>query len=357
MRRAREAEVKFNIAPLACALTLLSPLTAMAQSASVAEFYKGKTINLIVGAAAGGAYDLVARTMAIHYGRHVPGNPRFVVSNLPGASSLPLVNQMANTMKKDGTIMGMSNSNIALERSLKMLSKGGGHVGFDVRKLQWIGSPLQQPHVLWVWHAAPAKTADDIRTNKIIVGSTGVGGDNYMLPVMLNRLIGAKFEIISGYVGQNDIFVAAERGEIHGNSAILPNLTSAKPEWFRDAKVRVLVQFGTHRMPAIKDVPTAIELASDAADKEMLRFYALKFAMAYPLLMAQDVPPERIAAMREGFDETMKDAAFLEDARKLGLDVDPFSGAQMEKLIQDMENTPREIVDRVAAIIAAAERK
>ncbi len=349
--------MKQTIAAIALILGVSIPAAAQAQSESPAEFYKGKTVSLIVGAAPGGAYDLVSRTLALHWGRNVPGAPRFVVSNLPGASSLPLVNQITNTARKDGTVIGMTNSNIALERPLKMLSKGGGHVAFDVRTLQWIGSPLQQPQVLWVWHTAPAKNAADIKINKIIVGSTGVGGDNYMLPVMLNHLIGAKFEIISGYVGQGDVFAAAERGEIHGNSAVLPNLTSAKPDWFRDQKVRVLVQFGTERQPSIKDVPTAIELAENNIDREMLRFYALKFSMAYPLVMAPDVPADRIKAMRDSFDATMKDQAFLDDARKLGLEIDPFSGHQMHKLIQDIEATPKEVVDRVAEIIKSAERK
>src|SRR3954447_6391276 len=201
-------------------LALVLASSGGARADDVADFYKGKTVQIIVGAAAGGAYDLVSRTVASHMGRHVPGNPKFIVSNMPGASSLPMMNHLTNAAKRDGTVMGMSNSNIALEKPLKMLSKGGGHIAFDVKKLNWIGSPLQQPHVLWVWHAAPAKTADDLLKVETLIGSTGAGGDNYIAPLLMNKVLGTKMKIISGYEGQNDIFVAAERGEIHGNSAV-----------------------------------------------------------------------------------------------------------------------------------------
>ena len=335
----------------AFASAFLATASGRATADPVADFYTGKTITHIVGAGAGGAYDLVSRTVVAHMGRHIPGRPNFVVSNMAGASSLTMMNYLANAAKKDGTAMGMTNPNIALEGPLKMLSKGGGKALFDVAKLQWIGSPLQQPHVLWVWHTAPAKTFSDLLTNKIILGSTAVGGDNYTLPLILSRLMGAKFDIVTGYEGQNDVFIAAERGEIQGNSAILPNLTSARPDWFRDGKVRVLVQFGVKRMRQLPDVPTAIELASKQEDKDMLRFYARKFSMAYPFVMAADVPPERANAMRAAFDETMKDPAFLKDAERLGLDVDPFSGAEMAQLITEMNNSPKAIVDAVASFI------
>ena len=317
----------------------------------VGDFYTGKSITHIVGAGAGGAYDLVSRTVVAHMGKYIPGKPNFVVSNMAGASSLIMMNYLTNAAKKDGTVMGMTNPNIALEGPLKMLSKGGGKAMFDVNKLQWIGSPMQQPHVLWVWHTAPAKTFDDLRTNKIILASTAVGGDNYTLPLILSRLMGAKFDIITGYEGQNDVFIAVERGEVHGNSAILPNLTSARPDWFRDNKLRVLVQFGITRMRQVPDVPTAIELATREQDKEMLRFYARKFSMAYPFVMAQEVPAERAKAIRSAFEQTMKDEAFLKDAARLGLDIDPFSGAEMEQLIAEMNTSPKSIIDAVAGFI------
>jgi tripartite-type tricarboxylate transporter receptor subunit TctC len=338
------------LAGVACAI--LAGGTGRAAAADpIADFYTGKTITHIVGAGAGGAYDLVSRAVVAHMGKHIPGKPSFVVSNMAGASSLTMMNYLTNPAKKDGTVMGMTNPNIALEGPLKMLSKGGGKTLFDVTKLQWIGSPLQQPHVLWVWHTAPAKTFDDLRTNKIILGSTAVGGDNYTLPLILSRLMGAKFDIVTGYEGQNDVFIAAERGEVQGNSAILPNLTSARPDWFRDGKVRVLVQFGVRRMRQLPDVPTAIELASRQQDKDMLAFYARKFSMAYPFVMAPDVPPQRADAMRVAFDATMKDPAFLKEAERMGFDVDPFTGAEMAQLITDLNNSPKEIVNTVAEFI------
>ncbi len=342
-----------KLRPIAALMAGLAAFTnGCAQAQTVAEFYKGKTVTIIVGAAAGGAYDLVSRTVASHIGRHIPGEPKFITSNMAGASSLTMVNYLTNAAKRDGTFIGMSNSNIALERPLKMLSKGGGNVSFDVRKLNWIGSPMQQPQVLWLWHTAPAKTVDDLKSMKVLLGSSGVGGDNYTLPMMMNALVGTKFQMISGYEGQNDQFIAAEREEIHGNTAVLPNLTSAKPDWFRDKKVRIMIQYGAERAKDLPDVPTAAELASNPQDREMLRFYALKFSMAYPLVMAQDVPEDRVKAIRAAFDATMKDPKFLEEAKKLGLDIDPFNGENIGRLIEEIEKAPPEIVSRIAELIA-----
>ncbi len=325
------------------------PIPAKSQEA-IADFYKERR-SRTSWARERGAYDLVSRVVTSHMGKHIPGNPNFVVTNIVGASSLNMMNYLSNAAPKNGTAMGMTNPNIALERPLKMLSKGGGRTLFDVSKLQWIGSPLQQPHVLWVWHTAPAKTFEDLKSNKVILGSTAVGGDNYTLPLILNRLMGAKLEIIPGYKGQPEIFAATEQGEVQGNSAILPNLTSARPDWFRDGKVRVIVQFGTDRMRQLPDVPTAVELANNESDKAMLRFYARKFSMAYPFVMAAGVPADRVNAMRAAFDATMKDPAFLKEAEKLGLDIDPFTGAEMEALIKEMDDAPKQIVDRVAEFI------
>ena len=335
----------------AAALSVPSIFFAGAKADPIAEFYKGKQITHIVGAGAGGAFDLVSRTVATHMSKHIPGAPSIVVTNMAGASSLTMMNYLTNAAPKTGLVMGMANPNIALERPLKMLSKGGGKVLFDVSKLQWIGSPLQQPQVLWVWHTAPAKTFDDLKTNKVILGATAVGGDNYTLPLILNRLMGAKLDIIPGYKGQPEIFTATEQGELHGNMAALPNLISARPEWFAERKVRVLVQFGTHRMRQLPDVPTAIELASNERDKAMLRFFVRKFSMAYPFVMAAEVPRDRVNAVRVAFETTMKDPAFLKDAQRLDLDIDLFTGVEMEALIKEMDDTPKDIVDRVAELI------
>ena len=342
--------------PLAIVAATLAPLPAAAQAPGAADkgdaFYKGKQISLIVGAGAGGAYDLVSRTLAQHWGRHIPGNPSFIVSNMHIASGLAMTNYLSTSAPKDGTAMGMGNANIALEPGLKMLSRDGGNVQFDALKLNWIGSPMQLPQVIWVYHTAPAKTFADLKTEKTVLGSMGVGGDNYVVPWLANQLLGTKMEMVTGYKSQAEIFTAAERGEVHGNTAVLPNLTSAKAEWWRDKKVRVLMQASEKRIALLPDVPTAVELAGDNAEaREVMRFWSLKYAMSYPLFLPPAVPPERVKLIRDSFDAMMKDPQFLAEAKRLAFEIDPLSGEAMTKLVAGIVAAPKSLTDRVGYLM------
>ena len=340
------------LAVIACGL-----LGTPAAAQSPADFYKGRQISLIVGAGAGGAYDLVSRTMAQHWGRVIPGNPTFVVSNMPIASGLALTNYMQNAAAKDGTVIGMGNANIALEPGLKMLSRDGGNVQFDALKLEWIGSPMQLPQVLWVFHTAPAKSFEDLRTQKIVLGSMGVGGDNFVVPWLANQLLGTKMEMVTGYKSQAEIFTAAERGEVHGNTAVLPNLTSAKSDWWKEKKVRVLLQASEKRIALLPDVPTAVELAgTDRQAHEVLRFWSLKYAMSYPLFLAAGVPAERVKTIRDSFDALMKDAQFLAEAKRVAFEIDPLGGEAMGKLVAEIVGAPKSLTDRVQVLMQPPKR-
>lgn len=332
----------------AASLAAAAPLAAQ----SPADFYKGKQIQLIVGAGAGGAYDLVSRTMVQHWGRTIPGHPTFIVSNMHIASGLAMTNYMQNVAPRDGTVIGMGNANIALEPGLKMLSRDGGNVQFDALKLEWIGSPMQLPQVIWVFHTAPAKSFADLKTEKIVLGSMGVGGDNFVVPWLANQLLGTKMEMVTGYKSQAEIFAAAERGEVHGNTAVLPNLTSAKSDWWRDKKVRVLLQASEKRIAQLPDVPTAVELAGgDSQAHEVLRFWSLKYAMSYPLFLAAGVPADRVKAIRDSFDALMKDEVFLADAKRLAFDIDPLAGEPMTKLVAEIVGAPKPLTDRVQQLM------
>ena len=347
IERTAQATLALAVAGLACA----SPSLAQTPHPTPAEFFKGKSISLIVGAGAGGAYDLVSRTLAQHWGRHIPGNPGFVVSNMHIASGLAMTNHVSTVAPKDGTVMGMGNANIALEPGLKMLSRDGGNVQFDALKLNWIGSPMQLPQVIWVFHTAPAKSFDDLKAGKIVMGSMGVGGDNFVVPWLANQLLGTKLEMITGYKSQAEIFTAAERGEVHGNTAVLPNLTSAKADWWKEKKVRVLLQASEKRIPLLPDVPTAVELAKDAAAREVLRFWSLKYAMSYPLFLPPGVPAERVKAIRDAFDATMKDPQFLAEAKRRAFEIDPFNGEQMTKLVAEIVGAPPALTERVKVLM------
>ena len=339
------------ITRLLCA-ALLAALPALAHAEPVADFYRGKTIDLIIGGAVGGGYDLAGRTVANHLARHIPGNPSIIVRNQFGATSLIMTNQLYNTAKRDGTVIGMPLSNIPLEPRLKLISPDGSNVRFDIARFNWIGTPLQEPQVTWVWSEAPAKNVDDLRINTIRMGATTSSADNYILPTLANLLLGTRMQVVTGYSGQNEIFLAVERGEVQGNNAGLSNVRVNRGDWLRQGKVRILLQYGTERLQELPDVPTAIELAPSEADRALLRAYAVKFKMARPLVLPPDVPVERIEALRAAFDATMKDPQYIEEATRIGLEINPLGGAAIARLIEQVQSTPQAAVARLHELLA-----
>src|SRR5215208_5054824 len=334
---------------------LAGVLISQAPSAQpAADFYRGKTIEFALGSAAAGGYDVAARTIAVHMPRHIPGNPAIVVRNMPGATGLIMTNYLYNVAKRDGTVMGMPTSNVPLEPRLKLISPDGSNAKFDVARMNWIGTPLQEPQVTWVWHTAPAKNVDDLKTNTILMGATTASADNSVLPLLVNALLGTKMQIVAGYQGQNEINIAAERGEVQGNNTGVSNLTVNKADWMRDNKVRILLQYGNERLPMLKDVPTVSELASTEEDRALLRFYALKFAMARPLVAPPDIPPDRIAVLNDAFEATMKDPQYLADAARIGLDTNWLGSTGLKGLVQQIQETPQPVVDRLRELLARA---
>jgi tripartite-type tricarboxylate transporter receptor subunit TctC len=337
------------IAALALSCLPASPTRAE----TLEEFYRGKTIEIVIGAAAGGGYDLAGRTLAQHLGRHVPGTPNVVVRNMPGAASISMTNWLYGSARRDGTILGMPNNNVPLEPRLRLVSRDGSNLKFDISRLAWIGSPVQEPQILFVWHTVPAQTFADLRTGKTVIGATAAGADAYSLPALLNRTAGTKLDIVAGYPGQNDLFIALERGEIQASTSGISTLLSARPHLVKEGKVRVLAQFGLERHVSYPQVPTAIELVDTQTSRDLWRFYSLKYAFARLIAAPPEVPPTRIAALRAAFEATMKDPRYVAEAERLGLDVSPLSGAQIERLLDVIRDTPQPVVDTLREMLAA----
>ncbi len=334
------------------AAALLAPVTFTAASGAddVVSFYAGKQIQLLIGGNPGVSYDLAGRTIAQHIVKYIPGNPTIKVENMPGASSLIMTNHLYNRASRDGTVIGAPLNNILLEPRLKLISRQGGVVNFDLGKLNWLGSPVQEPQVMWVWHTTGIKNIAALKGAKVIMGGTSVGADNHTLPTLINNVFGTKIEIVLGYKGPNDVFLAAERGEVQGISTAHSTLMANKRDWVTGGKVNILVQFGGTRMPDLPDVPTAIELATDDESRQLFEFIASKFVLARPLALPPGVPQERVQALRQAFDRTMKDPAFLADAAKVSLNINPVNAAEMVRLIQKIENTPDNVVNRIRSI-------
>jgi tripartite-type tricarboxylate transporter receptor subunit TctC len=341
--------LRFNMLALSATL-LVSGGAARAQP--VADFYRGKTVQMLIGGAPGVSYDFVGRLAAQHMPKYIPGEPTFIVENMPGASSLIMTNYLYNRSKRDGSVIGMPNTNIIFEPTLKLLSRDGGNIQFDLNKFIWLGTPVQEPQVMMVWRGAPAQSLEQMKTTKLRFGSAAIGADNYTLPNVVNRIWGTRNEIVAGYKSPNDIFLAVERGEVDAVSAALSTFLVNKGDWLRDNKVVLLMQFGLTRVPELQDLPTALEQAPNPEAKEMLHFIGTKFALARPFVLPPDVPADRVKALRVAFDALMKDPAFIADAKKLSIDIKPIDGETMTKMIADLNATPQPIIDRLRAVIA-----
>ncbi len=335
--------------PAACGLLFLSALAGAPACAAdaIADFYAGKNVQILVGASVGGGYDLVARMIASRLGRFIPGNPKIVVQNMPAAGGLSMANNLYNLAPRDGTVIGLPTNAVALEPRLKILSRAGGVANFDVTKFNWLGSAARLPQILYAWHKADVRTAADLKTRKLIVAALAVGSDSYILPTVMNKLLGAQMQIVSGYEGHADTSVALERGEAQGYNNSYAGLIGNKPDWVRDKLVHILIQFGRERLPQLPDVPTAIELASAPLDKAALGFYASKYDLAYTLITPPGVPAERVGALRLAFDATMRDPEYQAAATRLQIPLNALDGDAATTIIQSIQAAPEEVVDHM----------
>jgi tripartite-type tricarboxylate transporter receptor subunit TctC len=317
--------------------------TAAEDEKALAEFYAKKTVTIAVGFSPGGNYDLYARLLGRHIGRHIPGNPTVIVQNMPGAGSRRLANVLYNVGPHDGTMIGLPNQGIAMDQVI-----GAEGVQFDARKFQWIGSPIDEVNVLWSWHTNPVKTVEDAKQRELVVGATGPGSPTYFYPRIMNTLIGTKFKVVSGYPGSNELDLAIEKGEVGGRVVGWSSLKITS-DWVATGKTNVLVQFGLRKAPDLPNIRLLAELAGNERDRQVFEFLSLAPAMGRPFFMAPTVPAERVAAVRNAFAATMKDPAMLEEARRSKLEISPQSGDELAQIVAKMFNAPAEVISTAKA--------
>jgi tripartite-type tricarboxylate transporter receptor subunit TctC len=335
---------------LAAALALaLAPCAAGAES--VADFYKGHPIKIIVGGTAEGGYAPYARMLQLHMGRHLPGNPSMLVQYMPGAGGLVAANFVYNAAPKDGTVVG------AVQRSIVRLALlGDKGVRYEPAKINWIGSLYNDVSVCVAWRGSGVERIEDVMRRELIIGGTGLN-DTEQFPAVLNNVLGTKFRIISGYSGSGGINLALERGEIAGRCGwSWDSLKSQKGEWLRDKKLAILVQIGPKRLPEIGDVPLVTELARTGEQRAILHFIFGEQILGKPFMMAPDVPPERVAAIRAAFIATAEDPVAVAEMKKLEFDVSPLSGADMQKIVDKTVQTPRDVIEKARAALVYKDR-
>ena len=329
------------------ALTVLSTvaLSAGALGAEpVADFYRGKTVTLVVSSAPGGGYDTVSRTIARYIGKHIPGNPNVVVKNMPGAGGIVAANHLYNAAEKDGTVFACVQNNVPFEPLY-----GTKQAQYDASKFNWLGSPSTEVAIITVWHTTPVSSIEDAKSYELKLGSSGANSTPSFYGRLATEALGVKIKLVVGYPGQNEALLAIERGEIDGYpSAFYNSLMATRPTWIKDKKVKLLVQFGAEKEPALPDVPFAPDLAKTAADKLLIEGGSAPLAIGRPFLMPPGVPEDRLKAMRTALWATFKDPEFIEDARqsKLGAD-SPRTGAQLQEIIERFYKSPPEVIDRL----------
>lgn len=313
----------------------------------IEDFYRGKTITLIVSSSPGGGYDALSRAVARTLGKHIAGNPTVIVRNMPGAGGIVATKYIANVAAPDGLTIACVLNNTPFEPLF-----GTKEADYDATKLTWLGTPSVETGLLIVWHASPIMTLDDAKRIEMTAGSSGANSGPSFYSRLLNELLGLKIKIVLGYPGQNEAYLAMERGEINSvGLTFWSSLTSTKSDWIRDKKIRILVQYGPQKEAALPDVPYGPDLVSNPDDKALFEAAYAPLAAGRPFVAPPGLPDDRAAALRAGLLATFKDPDFVAEAEKLQLLVNkPISGEAMQQQIAHVYQSPQRIVDRLRRI-------
>jgi tripartite-type tricarboxylate transporter receptor subunit TctC len=327
---------------LLLAIGVLAALQTSASAQSVADFYKGKTIRMVVGIDVGSGYDVNARLLARHLANHIPGNPAIVVQNQPGAGSAIMTAQLYTAGPFDGTVIGAAFAGMPTQPLLSP-----GKMRFDPTELLWLGNTNRETHVTYVWHTSPVQSFDELRTKELIMGAQAPGSSQIDFPLVANALFNLKHKVISGYGSTAKINLAMESGEVHGAIAALTSLRTLSSQWLADRKIKIITQWALRTNPELPGVPNALDLAKTEADRAAMQFVMARLDIGRPFFLPPKVPADRVAALRAAFDATMKDPAYLAEAEKLKIDVDPMNGADLTAFVAQISKTPADTVARV----------
>jgi tripartite-type tricarboxylate transporter receptor subunit TctC len=348
-----------RITPIRFAAMMVSLIALMAGGAradAVADFYRGRTVNLIVGYGPGGGYDLCARLVARHIGRHIPGGPTVVVQNMPGAGSLRAANFLYGAAASDGATFGL----IARDMPLAAVLRTIAGVRFDPRRFTWLGSSsnfTNDAYILMVRKDAPVKSLDEARRPggpPLVLGSTAEGTPGSDVPMLLRNLLGLNLRLVAGYPDNGAVFLAVDRGEVNGRTVDLTTVKSLRPDWLKpDGGMRALIQFArATRHPDFPDVPTARELAGTERSRGLIELAELSYVLARPFVAPPGVPAERAAALQAAFLAVHRDPQFLAEAAQLRIEVDAAGADEVQQAIARIANTPAEQLDELRALLA-----
>ena len=329
------------------ALAAVMLLCAPAKAQSVEEFYKGKVVNVVIGFSVGGGYDLYARHLARFMGKHIPGHPNVVPQNMPGAGSLKAANYIYTAAPKDGTYFGT----FARTTGINPLLDSGAK--FDSREFGWLGSVTDDVSTCVTWNTSPVKTWNDFITKPVTLGGQGPSSEPDIFARLYKNVFGAPVKLVPGYPGTNEITLAMERGEVDGLCGLSwSTIKTRHAQWLKEKKINLLVQASFKKEPEIGNVPLVMDQTKDTEKLQILKLILAAQEMARPFAAPPEIPRDRAAALIAAFDATMKDPDYLADAQKSRIDVNPVSGAEIDKLLAELYATPKDVIQKASQAIA-----
>ena len=347
----RERERKMRRITHTVLLGLVAPFLFSADLAladNISDFYTGRTITIDISSSPGGGWDALGRGVARHIGKHIPGIPTVVPRNVSGAGGLVAANNLYRTAPRDGTMIGLLRNFSVLEPLL-----GTKEATFEPDKLIWLGSPSIETGLMFAWHETPFHTIQDAMRQEIKLGADGIQSASAFYGLLMNGLLGTKIKIIAGFPGQNEAFLAIERGEIDGfGVSYWSSLTSSKPDWLKDGKVRLLLQYAEPTESALAHVPAAPDLVHSEDDRTLLRAANVPLDLGRPFALPPDVPAERVRALRDAFMRTMADPEFRSEAERQGLLINnPVPGERLQQKVDNLYKTRPDILDRLKSLV------
>jgi tripartite-type tricarboxylate transporter receptor subunit TctC len=335
------------------ATALALSVAALAACASVlparAADFSGKTITVVSSFAPGGGYDAYGRLLAANLSGHLPGRPSIIVKSMPGAGGLVGANDLFNLAPRDGTTIGLVPQTVVIAQVL-----GGATVKFDAQKFNWIGRINSNVEVEQTWYTSGIKTIADAKKVPVVVAGTGPDSSSVVFPRLLNDTIGTQFKVVSGYSGASMAALAMERGEVQGVVRPWSVTKTMRPEWLRDKKINLIVQYAGKRHFELKDVPAVVELAQNESQRKIFALYASGSDIGRAIVAPPGLPGDVVQALRLAFDETMKDPAFLADLKTSALDFDPLDGSDLQSVVQRAAEVPPDVLNAARKYYDAA---
>jgi len=320
----------------------------LSTSVTAADFYAGKTITISTYGTPGDSYDVYMRLLSRHYGRHIPGNPRFTAVNQPGAGGLLAINHAAMVAPQDGTFLSVVSQGL-------LIFEATGQRGLQtsIGNFKWLGSFTQSNNVTVTWHTSKIKTLQDAIANEVTVGASGAAGGSVIGPAIYNAVLGTRFKVVYGYQGGAHIDLAMKRGEVEGRgNNTWAGYKATMPNEVRDGMLNVLIQTGLRKDRDLPQVPLFLDLVrSNPRGEPVAQFMSQAVAIARPVAAPPGVPPERVEILRRAFDATMQDPAFLAEAGKIGAEIDPLTGEQVQGIVTRVLATPKPVINQIRAVM------